>query len=185
MSDRASQIILLCEDEVQQRLATQYMRKCGIDTERRVRPLVASQKQVGGNDAWVLNEFSKQLEACRRRHRKAETLLVVFIDADKLSVAERRHQLFERAKSAQLNDISANDPLALLIPKRNVETWIQALLGQTVDEVTDYKTWKKPTREEFRKAAETLYLWIRPNAKPGQTSVPSLATALPDWKNIV
>lgn len=182
MSNRASQIILLCEDEEQERLAKQYMRQCDLDTERRVVSKVASRS--GGNDSWVLNEFSKELDACRKRNTRTKTLLVVMIDADKFTVEDRSQQLSKRVKSAELEEISNNDPLALLIPKRNIETWICALLGETVDEQTDYKKKKKPTRDDFRKAAQMLYQWTRPKAALGKTCVPSLAAALPEWKKI-
>jgi hypothetical protein len=96
VSDRVSQIVLLCEDDEHRRLALAYMKRCGINVGRVVREEVASTKQRGGNDAWVLREFPAQLHACRQRHKKAKTRLVVLIDADDFTVAERHQQLNER-----------------------------------------------------------------------------------------
>lgn len=101
MSSRASQIVLLCEDDVQQRLATAYMKRCGIRTERVVVERVARRQTHGGNVGWVLDQFARELKACRQRHKaKANTRLIVFLDADALEVNERRRRLDERLTRA-------------------------------------------------------------------------------------
>lgn len=48
-----------------------------------------------------------------------------------------------------------SDPIALVIPKRNVETWIFHFDGQPVDEQTDYSDKTLPARGA-RRAAEGL-----------------------------
>ena len=76
-----------------------------------------------------------------------------------------------------------DEPIVVLIPRRHVETWIRALLGQTVDEQTDYKN-PQPTPEEIRQAAGTLHQWTRPNTGPDPTSPPSLTDSIPEWQKI-
>jgi hypothetical protein len=71
----------------------------------------------------------------------------------------------------------------VLIPKRHVETWIRALLGDQVDEVTDY-TQPTPTAKEIKDAAAALYTWTRPAASPGPTSPASLTASIPKWQKI-
>lgn len=183
MSDGVSQFVLLCEDEAQERLVREYLKRGGFKKlERLVRPFVASRMQHGGNDTWVLNEFPRQLHACRKR--QAKSLLIIVLDADNHSVEQRRHELSERAKTAGIAPVSANDPAAFLIPKRHIETWLRALLGEKVTEEEDCKPWKKPDRDIFRNAANTLFSWTRENATAGPTCVPSLQTALPEWRRI-
>jgi hypothetical protein len=185
MSDRVSQTILLCEDEAQERMTKAYLKRCGLPHQSPyVKALVASRQQQGGNDAWVLNQFPRQLHACRQRQKKAKTLLIVLIDADNHAVGDRRRQLLDRVTSAGLEEYGANEPAVLLIPKRHIETWIRALLGKTVTETEDCKSWNKLERETLRQAAEVLFAWSRPNATPGSTCVPSLEAALPEWKRI-
>jgi hypothetical protein len=185
VSNRVSQIVLLCEDDEHRRLAVTYMNRCGINTSRVVVERVASRLQQGGNVGWVLDEFPRQMHACRQRHKaKANTLLIVMVDADMLEVAARRHQLNERLALAGYDGLSVNDPVALLIPRRHVETWIRALLGEGVTEEDDCKAKNRPTRDEVRQAADTAYQWSRPNANAGPTCVPSLALALPEWRKI-
>jgi hypothetical protein len=80
--------------------------------------------------------------------------------------------------------LAANDPVVLLIPRRHVETWICSLRGEGVTEDGDCKDWDKPTKDQIRQAADTAYQWARPNAIYGPTCVPSLKTALPEWRKI-
>jgi hypothetical protein len=185
MSDRVSQTVLLCEDQLHERIVKAYMKECGLPTHAPyVRPHVASQEQQGGNDAWVLNQFPIQVRACRQRQKKATTLLIVVIDADRFTVVDRRRQLNDRLKEAGYEELSVDDPVVLLIPRRHGETWICSLLGETVTEDEDCKDWENPSKEEIRQAARTAYEWARPNATPGPTCVPSLQVALPEWRKI-
>jgi hypothetical protein len=160
------------------------MKRCQINVDRAVDAQVASERQQGDAGAWVLREFPRQLHACRQRAKRTSTLLVVLIDADKWTVAERRNQLNQQLKQAGHEQLESNDPNTLLIPRRHVETWICALLGQSVTEEDDCKDWKQPTKDDFRRAANTAYDWARDNATPGPTCVDSLRIALPEWRKV-
>ncbi|HEV3275262.1 MAG TPA: hypothetical protein VG860_00430, partial [Terriglobia bacterium] len=65
----------------------------------------------------------------------------------------------------------------------HVETWIRALLGDPVNETTDYKN-PKPTSQEIRQAAEALYPWTRPGADLRPNFPPSLNDSRPEWRKI-
>jgi hypothetical protein len=185
MSDRVSQTVLVCEDEVHERLVKAFLVRCGLASRAPyVKSLVASKMQQGGNDVWVLHRFPEEVHACRQRNAKAKTRLLVMIDSDSLTVEERRSQLSNRLTQAGLEDIGTSEPMIVLIPKRNAETWISALLGRQVDENEDCKDWDRPSREDFRRAAEALFQWSRPGATPGSTCVPSLRDALREWARI-
>jgi hypothetical protein len=106
------------------------------------------------------------------------------IDADHHTVDDRRRELLDRIVSAGFGPFGANEPAVLLIPKRHVETWIQALLGGVVTEEQDCKSRKKPTSEDFRQAAQELYEWSRLNSSPGSTCVSSLERAMAEWRRI-
>jgi hypothetical protein len=185
VTEKASLIILLCEDELHARLVRAYMKECGLEQqERYVRALVASRMQHGGNIDWVLRAFPGQLHACRQRQKKARTLLVVVADADKFTVEDRRRHLNDRLKEEGYEELKPEDPVVVLIPRYHVETWINALLGNAVAEGDDCKDWKKATKEEVRRAARTAYEWARPNATPGPTCLPSLRSALSEWRKL-
>jgi hypothetical protein len=109
--------------------------------------------------------------------------LIVIIDADMETTQHRWLQLSDALKSASLNDRRDDEPTVVLIPKRHVETWIRALLGDHVDELADY-TRPTPTAKEIKDAASQLYVWTRPSAAPRPTSPPSLRASLPEWRKI-
>ena len=117
MADRVSEMVLLCEDDPQQQLVRRYLEKCGLRTSApTLRIKNASREVHGGNVGWVLTQFPKEMEACRKRHATfAKTILIVIVDADEKAVAERRAQL----------PTAPSDPIVALIPKRHIETWIQ------------------------------------------------------------
>lgn len=179
MSDRVSRIILLCEDDVHERLVRCYLKECGLKTEPPYfLPRNASREVHGGNDKWVLGEFAKELNACRRRHlTHSKTLLIVIVDADDYSLPDRLSQFV--AEPA----VSATDPLVFLVPKRHGETWIRAALGHAVNESQDCKN-PEPKKSEFREAARVIHGWARDNPEPGPTCVPTLHYALPTWRKI-
>lgn len=183
MSDRVSMTVLLCEDDPQEQLVRSYLTRCGQSTQPPMfRTRNASREVHGGNVDRVINEFPKELLACRRRHSvRANTRLIVVADADNHSPAQRK-QHFQ--KDSQGNEqMLGGDPVMLLIPKRHVEAWIRAALGTMVNEDGDYKN-PEPTRSEIRQAADQIYEWARDNAEPGPTCPESLRAALPEWRKI-
>lgn len=54
----------------------------------------------------------------------------------------------------------ATDPIVVLIPKRHIETWIRAALGEAVNENDGYKK-PEPKKHEVRSAANEIYGWAR------------------------
>jgi hypothetical protein len=138
----------------------------------------------GSGEQFVRKRYPVEVQEHRRRVRRgASALLVVMIDADMETTQRRASQLSDALRAASMDRRRNNEPIAVLIPKRHVETWIRALLGDPVDEVTDYKR-PTPTANEIKEAAAELFAWTRPGASPGATSPPSLTTSLPEWRKI-
>lgn len=186
MSERVSRTILLCEDALHERLVKAYLRECDLPTQQPyLLSKVASRMAKGGNIGWVLQRFPPELHACRRRSKKARTLLICMADADEFPVSDRRQHFNTRLKEEGYEEFAVDDPLlALLIPRRHVETWIRSLLGEKMTEEEDCKSGLKLDKEQLRRAASTLREWARPGAKPGPTCVPSLEAALAAWRAI-
>jgi hypothetical protein len=179
VSERVSKIILLCEDDPQEQLVRSYLKQCGLNTvPPGFFPRNASREVHGGNVGWVLNEFPRELEACRHRHENhANTLLIVIVDADDNTVAERRGHLNQKLQ------MTGADPIVVLIPKRHIETWIRCALGVVVDENTNYKK-PEPKKTETRAAAGEIHGWARANPAPSATCVDSLRKSLSEWRKI-
>jgi hypothetical protein len=181
--DRIANKIILAEDREQQNLVRRYLERCGHGAGLRLVPLPA--KGPGGSgEKYVRDHYPHQVQACRSSlGRRASALLIVIIDADMETTQHRAAQLSEALQSANMQGRDEGEPIVVLIPKRHVETWIRALLGNQVAEDKDYKK-PKPTSGEISEAAETLHRWTRPGAGPGPTSPPSLTTSIPEWRKI-
>jgi hypothetical protein len=181
--ERIANKFLLAEDVEQQNLVRRYLERCGHGSGLRLVALPA--KGPGGSgEKYVRDQYPKQVQACRSAlGKRASALLIVIVDADMETTQHRASQLSDALRVARMKRRADDELVVVLIPKRHVETWIRALLGNQVDEETDYKK-PKPTSGEIREAAETLHRWTRPNANPTTTSPPSLTVSLPEWQKI-
>jgi hypothetical protein len=183
VSDRIANKIILAEDSEQQNLVRRYLERCGHKAPFRLVPLPA--KSSGGSgEKYVRNKYPAEVRACRSSlGKKTSTILVVVVDADTETAEYRAVQLSNALRDGGEEQRGDGEPIVVLIPKRHVETWIQALLGNAVDEVTDYKK-LKPAYAEILNAAERLHQWTRRNAVPSGTCPPSLSASLPEWQKI-
>jgi hypothetical protein len=184
VSDRIANIVVLAEDREQQSLIRRYLERLGHGV-RSVRFVPLPAKGSGGSgEKYVRDNYPKEVRACRSAlGRRASALLIVMIDADSGTTERRASQLAESLNAASMNARHLGEPIAVLIPKRHVETWIRALLGDTVNEDSDYKS-PAPTSEDIKNAAVKLYDWTRPGAQPPDSAPPSLKSSIPEWRKI-
>jgi hypothetical protein len=182
--ERIANKIILAEDAAQQNLVRRYLERCGHES-RECRFVPPPARGPGGSsEKYVRDQYPHQVQACRSSlGRRATALLVVIVDADMETTQRRAAQLANALQAAGMHARGNDEPIVVLIPRRHVETWIRALLGDKVDEVTDY-TQPTPTPKEIKDAAAALYTWTRPAASPGPTSPASLTASIPEWRKI-
>jgi hypothetical protein len=181
LSERVANINILCEDQEQQNLIRRYL-NCLNMKNARYEPVPG---KTGSGSQYVRTQFPKLVAVCRGTlGKRTKCLLIVMTDADNLTVLARERTLHDELTSANHPAITSEEPIVILIPKWQVETWIKCLLGQVMDE--DDKDSDRPpvAATDIKVAAETLYAWARPNAPTGATCVPSLLSALPRWRRI-
>jgi hypothetical protein len=183
--DRIANIVVLVEDIEQQNLIFRFLERCNPTISYRTCRFERAAKRSGGSgEQFVRKQYPTEVKEHRRRIGKGTSaLLVIMVDADMETTQHRAKQLADALETASMERRDDNEAIVILIPKRHVETWIRALLANTVDEQTDYKN-PQPTAEEIRQAAMTLYDWTRPNARPGSTSPASLTQSIPEWQRI-
>jgi len=175
MNNRVYQFVVLCEDDGHATLVCAYLKVC--DIGERERTVINTSESHHRGISLVLDQFSIQLKACRQRHKRARTLLIVVADADAFSVTIREQHLQEREA------FTDKDPLVVLIPKRHIETWICAAIHKPVDEDKDCKRYKL-RKAEIRDAARQIHEWARFEPPDNSPCVPSLRAALPRWRKI-
>ncbi|MEH1994649.1 hypothetical protein [Nostoc sp.] len=134
MSQRRVQIVILCEDKQQEVFARHFLKKRGFILDRNLRIEICPK---GAGEQFVRKRYPTEVKAYRSKNYLSG-MLVVLIDADKKTVEERLKQL-DDALIEDLQQIRLpKEAIAIFIPKRNIETWIHYLQGETVDEETEY-----------------------------------------------
>lgn len=161
---KPSFVIVIAEDERHEMLVRRYLRRCGIRAHQvRYR---RSPSGEGSAESWVRANFAKEVSAYRTRQTRAATALILMIDADTHSVRERLTQLDQGLIDRRM-PVVADEKIARLVPKRNVETWISCLNGELVDEETDYKWGRNDWNDFIPAAVEMLFQWTcQPHRQP-------------------
>lgn len=138
MGNRASQIILLCEDKLHEVFVHRFLktwRVVDLNRKFRVPPYPAEGKGCGSQ--FVISNFPDQLTAIRSR--SATTILIVVIDADNKTVEERKRELEKALTEDGIQKVASEEPVCFVIPKRSIDTWLAYLQGKAVSEEKSYK----------------------------------------------
>jgi len=136
MSDRGARMIVLCEDLQHATFIRRLLKKLGFPKGR----IRVNQAPDGGGagDQYVRNHYPEEVEEYRRRSSHIHIGLVSAVDADENAVEYRYRQLDEELEAEGLDKRRNDEEICILVPKRNVETWIYALFGQDVNEEETY-----------------------------------------------
>ncbi len=175
-----STIIALVEDAHHRMLIYRYLLRRGLsshDITAKIAPI-----GQGSAEQWVRANYATEITALRTRH--ARTSLVVIIDADAHTLDERLSQLARALREARIPQVQAGEPVARLIPKRNVETWILCLHGHQVQEESDYKHEGHQWSELIPEASSRLFQWARPNAQAPSHCVNSLSRGIDELRRL-
>ena len=88
----------------------------------------------------------------------------------------RRESLLSSLPEAGMPPLTEAEHIVLLLPTRNVETWVWCLLGHSTDEVTDYK--QRVRDENLRAVFKDRWVPTRQNEPP------SLGRGRVEWGRI-
>jgi hypothetical protein len=137
MSNRYTQVVVLCEDFMHFNFVRRFLIGCGIDS-RRIRGEV-NPKGRGAETKYVVDHYPAEVKALRSKPH-IRTGLIAIIDADTTAVSDRLRQLEQSLCENGQPKRGPEERIGLLSPKRNVETWVHFLCGNPADETTDFKT---------------------------------------------
>lgn len=136
MTTRRVKIVLLCEDSQHEAFARRFLKGMGWNTrELRVEK---SPSASGSAEQWVRESFPSELETYRRRKPRAASALIAMTDADSTDVQTRIKGFETACNSRQIPFRAADEAVAIVVPKRNIETWLRYLAGESVDEESYY-----------------------------------------------
>jgi len=174
----------IVEDQRQQQFLYRFLVNSGIHPRR----IEIEQSRAGRGSAkqWVSNRFAWAVEACRLRNARAATSLLVMMDADQLTVLQCMGNLDAALAAAKQPKLDPTlDPIARLIPKWSVETWIIYLSSRgevrpPIGEDRSFKDAKSPEQwnESIPSAADVLNKWTRNTASRPEGLLDSLHRGL-------
>lgn len=122
-------IVLLCEDLQLATFMRRFLKRRGWQAHE-IREEIAPPGQ-GSGEQWVRERYPHELTAIRTR---GNTALVVGTDADLLSVTERIASLDRQCQAQGVQQRTGQEPVIMVVPKRNIETWFAYLRGDAVNE---------------------------------------------------
>lgn len=171
---------VLCEGLQDALFVRRVLLRLGIG-ERDLR-IEYSPRGRGSGEQYVREHFPDDLQAHRVRQAKRRAVLIVLTDADTRSLAATRDQLEHAVTNQGLTPRGTEEAVAILIPRRNIETWLTALEGTSVDETTAYP--KRPGRESQCQGAVDRFIALL-SATPDAIEPPSLAHGLRELRPLV
>ena len=180
---RGVRVMILGEDSAQVSLARRVLIELGYSRhEIYDRPVPDG---GGSGEKWVRRDYPNQVALNRSKRSHQQCTLLVSIDADKYSIADRKNQLDQSLTNAELAPRSHDEPIAILVPSRNIESWLKHFAGEVVNEETNYKN--KVKQLNLKQAAEGFVAEFRQwELSPGNfQTLPSLLDAYVELKRIV
>lgn len=139
---RASDIIILCEDRLQEVFVRRFLKQGRGIRQPPIRPVPYPHGGSGGaGEKHVRDNYPNQLKAYRDRSAKAKTILIVVLDADVDTVQVHHNELEAACQQARpaISARQANEAVIHVIPKWHIETRLAYLDDVRVSEDRQYK----------------------------------------------
>lgn len=140
MTQNRQTVVILCEDLQQYVFARNFLLKRGF--KGNFEPRICPSGQQSG-EQYVRDRYPTEVRAYYRKKNYLKITLIVVIDADTTTVANRLDQLEQALEENSLPRRQADDRIAIFVPKRNIETWIHYLMGTAVNEEDAYSKFLK------------------------------------------
>ena len=172
-------MIVLCEDSQTNKFLRRFLRRrYGRRFGRRIRTLPIAAGS-GSGEQRVREQFPEQLELIRGRRG---AVLIVVIDADTLSTSVRRRQLQQQCAERGVEPLRDSDPVLVVVPRRNIETWFHYLNGREFDETTRYR--HLPREADCEPLADRLYDMCHKQQKLAEPAPASLVEACQEYPRL-
>lgn len=168
--------VVLCEDLQSQVLLYRYLKARGFP---RIRALALP---ASCGEQYVRENYACQVRAQRTGH--VRQVLVVHIDADGRSVQNRHNQLAEELTAEGLGARSADEPIALVVPRYETETWLHHYGGRGgVVETTSYPKFSENQAAAAKPTVQALVELVDGVATV-PPNLPSLAIAVDELRRL-
>ena len=175
----SASVVLLCEDLQTDMFLRRFLRRrFGRQFRRRIHsvPFAAGS---GSGEQRVREQFPDQLQQVRDRHG---TVLIAVIDADTESTEARRRQLQRQCADRGIEALRDSDPVLVVVPRRNIETWFHYLNDHEFDETTRYR--RLPREADCEPLADRLYDMCHKQQKLVEPAPASLVEACKEYPRL-
>ena len=169
-------IVLLCEDATTNTFVRRFLRRRQFKA-RDIRTLPIPHGSQSG-EQWVRQKYPSELKAIRSRQN---AFLIVVIDADTHTTQARRSELDDECRTQKVPVRGPKDPVLVIVPQRNIETWFAYLDGISVNETVDYNAYKSKDPRPF---AEELYRMCHEYQQLRPPVPPSLAESCQEYRKL-
>ena len=180
MSQRRVQIVILCEDRQQEVFARYFLKKRGF--QGLFRAIICPPGSQSG-EQYVRAQYPVEVKAYRQNRYRVSIGLAVLNDADNSTLQDRLNQLIDALRENSQENRQSDEAIAILVPKRNIETWIHYLQGETVNEVEEYSKFEK-NEASCQSSVENLADRCRSQNLP-EDAPPSLQTACGELQRLL
>ncbi len=170
-------VVLLCEDKQTDTFVRRFLRHRNFGS-RDIRTLPLPNARQSG-EQWVRERYPDQVKAIRGRQ---QAYLIVVTDADSGSTDDRRRQLDAACRQMDVPRRSGTDPVLVIIPRRNIETWLAYLEGNDVDEDRHYRKLKR--EGDCAEHARQLHLMCHEKQRLREPAPASLKEACEEYSRL-
>ena len=170
-------ITLLCEDSQTDAFVRRFLKHRNF-RGRDINTLPLPTGRQSG-EQWVREQYPKQLRAIRGRQG---AYLIVVTDADTHSTETRRAQLESACRKKKVPPGDDRDPVLVIVPRRNIETWMKYLGGTAVDENTTYR--KLTHGSDCAQCADDLYRMCHEAQRLPGDAPPSLRESCKEYRKL-
>ena len=143
-------------------------------------------KGKGDTKAWIRAQSQYPSEVQKLRQKKLQQVfLITVMDGDNADPVRRKAELDSCLHDQGMGPRQANERSAIPVPTWSIETWLLALLGESVDEATSKKRdfeRRYPGKEERSALRDAAQAWR--DRAGGIPSVSSLADSRIEMRRI-
>lgn len=175
---------VLVEDSRTERFFRELLLHLGF--ERHKLYFIPAPKGKGDAKAWIRAQSQYPSEVRKLRQRRfQQVFLITVMDGDNADPLRRKAELDICLQDQGMDPRQADERIAIPVPTWSIETWLLALLGESVDETTSQKREfekRYPGKGERTGLRDAAQAWR--DRAGGIPSVPSLADSRIEMRRI-
>jgi hypothetical protein len=174
---RFARVVILAEDRVQSRFIYRWILTRIKHLEPRLIRVVPAPPGRGAGEQFVRTKFGQEANAHRKMLANHGSMLIAVIDADTVEFIDRYRELMDQSLEKR--------NVFVFVPKRNIETWLHQLNGNSPNETDDFKpVYARDPRPAIDTAVKRFVEYTVSPSTPTDGLVPSLAYGVKTGRDV-